>query len=203
MHRLAFTAATTAALAAAGTASAATFTLRASSSERLDPDAPSFSVTSESIVANLQVTGASGTFNSTSSGGFGIDTTGSGDETSFLDAGLGAESFTISFNQPVFFDSISISSVATDGSEGLNVQLPQQSNSIFVSSTGVTSFSGNTLVDVGQTVSIAYVAGTGNGISFNGFAATANPSAVPEPFAAGAAGLLAAIALRRRQAPRI
>jgi hypothetical protein len=166
-------------------AQAAFFDLLDTSIETKD-EALSFMHSVGGITATLTaVVGVGGDLNQASSE-FGINATGSGDDTSQLDGDNGDEAVDITFNVPVFFTQVEVSLF---GSNDLGRVTIATESPVDITTTGATDFLANNFVPLGQTVTVAYVAGTiGNGFSFDSFTVVA----VPEPTTAA---LLAASAL--------
>jgi hypothetical protein len=170
------------------------FQLKNNPDVELVDEAASLSLTIGGITATL--TANTGVLNTTT-GGFGVNATPSGDTTDEIDAVNGIESVTITFNVPVSLTQIVLSnftgsttgdlaSLTIDGFAAvtLNPTVP---------ALDVYNFTSNNTVLVGQSIVLAYLAG--NGFSFDSF------SVIPEP-ASGVLlliGVAAAYLIRRRQ----
>lgn len=150
------------------------------------------------------VEGGSGDLNQTQDG-FGINAVGSKDNTHNLDGAEGTESIIITFNTDIVFKQLKLSAFGdTDlGRIRIGTFSPLPLNS-----TGVTSFSNNSLVPIGQSVLVEFVAG--NGFSFDSFTVelvpgssdTSVPDSLPSSFVAAMfLGFLAFV--RPRRAPRM
>jgi hypothetical protein len=111
------------------------------------------------------------------SGGFGINASGSGDETHLLDDGSGVtESIGISFDVDVLFTGLALS-LFSAGEEG-SLLIPGQSPlSLLDTGAGddIYTFASNNFVPAGQSVILSHV--SGNGFSFDSF--TVERAAVP------------------------
>ena len=136
-------------------------------------------VTNDGLTATL--TANDGKLNQTASW-FGINASGSGDDTDQIDNGSGvAEFVTIMFDQLVTFDQLVLSSFT--GAEQASLTIAGGSPILLdgtVPAIDVYNFSTNNIVSIGQSVILAY--STGNGFSFDEFTVTTSePTAVPEP----------------------
>jgi len=155
-----------------------TFNLRGAEIEALDETA-SFNVTKGGLTATS--TANSGVLNRTDNG-FGINASGSGDDTDTIDNGSGVTEFiTIEFHQLVTFDQLVLSSFTTSETASLTIASGSPITLVgTLPSADIYNFSTDNTVPIGQSVMLAY--STGNGFSFDEFTVTlADSTAVPEP----------------------
>jgi hypothetical protein len=155
-----------------------TFNLRGSEGSVVDGLATG-PVTKDGLTATL--TANDGKLNQTASW-FGINASGSGDDTDQIDNGSGvAEFVTIMFDQLVTFDQLVLSSFTTSETAALTIaggSLTLLDGT--VPAIDVYDFSTDNIVSIGQSVILAY--STGRGFSFDEFTVTTSAStAVPEP----------------------
>jgi len=156
-----------------------TFNLRGPEIEDID-GAATMDVTRVGLTATL--TANDGVLNRTANG-FGINASGSGDDTDAIDNGSGVvESVTIMFDQLVTFDQLKLSLFTSAASDEASLTIAD-GPPIFLVDVGTTdiyNFSTDNIVSIGQSVMLAY--STGNGFSFDEFTVTTSAStAVPEP----------------------
>ncbi len=136
-------------------------------------------VTKDGLTATL--TANDGKLNQTASW-FGINASGSGDDTDQIDNGSGvAEFVTIMFDQLVTFNQLRLSSFT--GAEQASLTIAGSSPTLLdgtAPAIDVYDFSTDNIVSIGQSVMLAY--GTGNGFSFDEFTVTlAESTIIPEP----------------------
>lgn len=138
------------------------FDLRDSSVEALD-GSDSFSLSAGAITATLSavVVGGTGVFNRTSTG-FGINASGSGDDTDGIDGDNGVESVSITFDFDILLNSISASGFSSSD-EGRLVIAGFGPRTI--DSSGTFSFITDNIVTAGQSVVLSF--SLGNGFSFD------------------------------------
>lgn len=156
-----------------------TFNLRGPEIEDIDESA-TMDITVGGLTATLTANG--GELNRTL-GGFGINASGGGDKTDQIDNGSGVtELVTIMFDQLVTFDQLVLSSFAT--SEEAKLKIAGVSTILLATNPAkdIYDFSTDNIVSIGQSVSLAFNAGKGNGFSFDEFTVTpAESTATPEP----------------------
>jgi len=174
-------------MVAASSADAAFFDLRGTQGSEVD-DAAVGLTTVDTITATL--TASSGTLNQTTSA-FGVNATGTGDDTDELDSDLGTESITITFDKPVTFDSFSVSSFGSGELGEYSVN-----GGTFVEINATDTYAVGQNLAIGETFVIRHKAGIG--FSFDDFTVTE----IPEPASLALTGLagLALLARRRRRA---
>lgn len=139
---------------------------------------------------------SSGTLNQNGSG-FGINASGSGDESNQLDGDEGIESISISFNADVTLSQIALSSFT---STETGILKTGGFTAISLSgTTDVYDFTSDNFLKSGESIALSF--GTGNGFSFDSFTVdAASPSTVPDslPFGFTAAVLIGVTLLTRR-----
>lgn len=180
-----------AAAAFASTAAAVpiTFDLR----DRLyESEITSGTITRDEVTAWLSphVAGATGILNQTNDG-FGINATGSGDDTDALDDDQGAESIELSFSADVAFTQLTLS-LFTPNEDAAQltiadfgpIALPPQA-----ARTDVYTFNSDNLVLAGQTVTLDFLGG--NGFSFDSFSIETDVPTTGVPDSGSTAVLLA------------
>jgi hypothetical protein len=140
---------------------------------------------------SITMTANPGNFNQTPSGGFGINQSASGDETSFFDnaetMGPGiAEGFTFSFNQDVQLGDFVVSSLSEGNSDSIDISIGGGSIATVLGADGVIFTSLGTVVDAGTNITVSTTGGSyGNGWSLESIEVTG----VPEPTSATLFGL--------------
>ncbi len=177
-----------------------TFNLRGPEIEDID-GAATMDVTRVGLTATL--TANDGVLNRTANG-FGINASGSGDDTDAIDNGSGVvESVSIMFDQLVTFDQLKLSLFTSAASDEASLTIAD-GPPIFLVDAGTTdiyNFSTDNIVSINQSVVLAYW--SGNGFGFDEFTVTTSATAVPEPatvtiLGIGLAGLGIGYLWRRR-----
>jgi hypothetical protein len=135
-------------------------------------------ITRSGVVAVLtpHVAGGSGALNQTTSA-FGINATGTGDDTDELDNGLGVESISMVFNTDIFFTELTLSSFPVPDTAFLTINgFSTLTLNATAGAIDVFGFATDNFVTAGQTVVLSF--GSGSGFSFDSF--TIEPLAVPD-----------------------
>lgn len=153
-----------------------TFDLRGPEIEAIDESA-TIAVTKDGLTTTL--TANDGVLNQTANG-FGINASGSGDDTNQIDNGSGVTEFvTIEFDQLVTLDQLVLSSFTTSETASLTIA---GGSPILLGGTSpatdIYNFSTNNIVPIGQSVILAHSIGNGFSFSFDEFTVT---PAIPEP----------------------
>ncbi len=160
----------------------------------------SFTQQGVQMTATSFVTNEASVFNSTNTGGFGINQTGSGDDTDGFDftganAGEEAEGLILSFDQNVDLVSIDIGSFNAGNDE---ITITVGGTTVATITTGGLSSLGDFSVAANTDVEIITTGGVyGNGWSLNSFTVTPEPGSLSLLAVAGVMGLR----IRRRRKP--